>query len=115
MNISQEVWAEAQKRGLDWVCTGGGCDYIHRLIKTEHYNCELTLSRHGESPKKLDEECEVGVALHTSGYLSIGMTFNNVLDALDFMQKTKGIFFLPDMYECGKKELAGQYGGLRGS
>lgn len=104
MNISREVWNEAEKRGLDWICTGGGFDYIQRLIKSEHINCQLTLSRQGMSPKSLDEECEVGVALHSTGYISIGIPFKNVIDALDFMQKTNGVYFLPDMYKSGEMD-----------
>lgn len=114
MNIATEVWREADKRGLGWVATGGGFDYVQRRVKTEHSDCEMTLSRHGASPKKLDEECEVGIAFHTSGYVSVGIAFPNVPAALDFMASAKGVNFLQSQYDCGKRETEGEYGGLRG-
>jgi len=39
----------------------------------------MTLSgKDGESPKRLNETCEVGVAFHSTGYLSVGLCFKNV-------------------------------------
>lgn len=108
MNIPREVMSEANKRGLGAVATGGGFDFVCRTITTEHLTCQMTLSgKDGESPKGLDEPCEVGVAFHSSGYLSVGLCFNNVPDALDFMARTRGIFCLPDMYASGKKQEQG--------
>ena len=28
MNIPENIWKQAKKRGLDYIATGGGCDYI---------------------------------------------------------------------------------------
>jgi hypothetical protein len=32
MNIPQVIWNNAEKKGLDWISTGGGLDYIHREV-----------------------------------------------------------------------------------
>lgn len=109
MNISNAVWTEAEKRGLDWICTGGGCDFIHRKIKSKHHSCELHLSGPtGASPRTLKEACEVGVCFHEFGFVSVGIPFKNAIDAMDFMQKAKGVYFLPDMYERGKADAEEQ-------
>ena len=107
MNISDEVWKAAAKRGLDWVGTGGGCDYIFRRVKTEHHDCELTLNKDGVSPQTLEEDCEVGVAFHTSGYVSVALGFPTVTAALDFMAGVKTLYFMEDQYKYGKEEAKG--------
>lgn len=112
MNISKEVWAEAQKHGLDWICTGGGCDFVWREIKNKHHKCQLHLSgKTGGSPRTLKESCEVGVCFHTFGFVSVGIPFKNAIDAMDFMQKAKGVYFLPEQYERGKEDAKANKNG----
>lgn len=32
MNIEKVIWSHAESLGLDWIATGGGCDFIYRGI-----------------------------------------------------------------------------------
>ena len=87
VNISTEIWNEAQRRGLDWTATGGGCDFIHRIIG----GIELVLTdTEAETPRSLDDKSCVGIYQddpHWSG--TNVLNFDSAKEAMAFMAHFK--------------------------
>ena len=55
MNIPNEIYEYAQKYGIDWTSTGGGCDFITRTIG----DTELKLADPDDTgwcPESIDNE-----------------------------------------------------------
>ena len=87
MNISTIVWNDAQRRGLDWIATGGGCDFIHRIID----GVELVLmDGEAESPVTLDEESCVSIYENDPHWNATNvLNFGSAKEAMAFMAHFK--------------------------
>ena len=83
--------------GLGAIATGGGCDFIIRVIKPERdYTgdgtkvCHLVLSTsNGECPDIMGDPCGVGIMLDAEGddgwQEHLYIPFKNVTAAMEFM------------------------------
>jgi hypothetical protein len=85
MNIPNEIYEYAQKYGIDWTSTGGGCDFITRTIS----KTELKLADPedpGWCPDSIDDECVVCIKTEKnwSGENEV-KKFSNCRDAIKWM------------------------------
>lgn len=95
MNIPNSMWDAAEKRGLDWIATGGGCDFIWRGVGKgesragDMHGVDLVLSSlplDGTSPDRLDEPCSVAIYINDPEWLDgTFVEFDNANAAMDFM------------------------------
>ena len=86
MNIPDKLWSEAEKRGLDWISTGGGCDFIYREIG----KVELVLGcvESHECPDSLSEPCFVSIYVDDKEWSgTLVESFTSVTKALDWMKE----------------------------
>jgi len=86
MNIPNEIYEYAQKYGIDWTPTGGGCDFITRTIG----ETELKLADHedtGWCPDSIDDECVVCIESKGNWNGEKVKKFPNCRDAIDWMAK----------------------------
>ena len=58
MNINNEIWEYAKSAGLDWIATGGGCDYVFKAFPS---GAQAIIASQicGESPETINEACDV--------------------------------------------------------
>jgi hypothetical protein len=102
MNINDSIWKYADKLGLGWACTGGGCDFISRDVytsaghKEDGHHYELILSSQediGCSPDKLNEPSCVSIYAPGSGWMeSIIIPFPTARVAMNFMAREHQMF-----------------------
>ena len=96
MNINNEIWKQAKERGLDWIATGGGCDYIWKGIgvgkggRTGEAAVDLVLSTSedlGWSPEIMQEPCTVAIYINDPDWTSgVFIDFPCATSAMDFME-----------------------------
>jgi hypothetical protein len=97
-NIPTEILEEAEKRGLDWMCTGGGCDYICRTVDSHGQKLnELVLSSSEDfamNPDTLDEPATVAIygPKDLDWTEGVYMDFPNVRVAMEFMKNPTRIW-----------------------
>ena len=86
MNIPNEIYEYAQKYGIDWTSTGGGCDFIIRTIG----QTELKLADPkdtGWCPDSIDNEGVVCIESKGNWNGEKVKKFPNCRDAIDWMAK----------------------------
>ena len=86
MNIPNEIYEYAQKYGIDWTSTGGGCDFIIRTIG----QTELKLADPkdtGWCPDSIDNECVVCIESKGNWNGEKVKKFPNCRDAIKWMAK----------------------------
>jgi hypothetical protein len=88
-NISKPLMRSAEARGLEWIGTGGGCDYVCRSLNGDEPAPIMILGTPDDagSPEVLDEPATVTLYLHedwTAHY--IVFRFETAADGMDFMQ-----------------------------
>ena len=85
MNISNEIYEFAKLHGLGWMATGGGTDFIHRVIG----RTELTLGddpHNSFSPDNLEDKCLVNIYdTELSWHGTTVKKFKNCKDAMEWM------------------------------
>jgi hypothetical protein len=93
MNINQEIIDAADRFGLEAIATGGGCDYIYKLIKGHDGfkgNACMVLSScmKDGSPETMDEPCIVTIHLNHNWTLGVTLQYDTVTEAMQFMSKS---------------------------
>ena len=96
MNIKKEIWKQAKQRGLDWVSTGGGCDYVWRGIgegkggRTGEASVDLVLASSEDlacSPDELGESSTVAIYINDPDWTNgVFIEFPCATAAMDFME-----------------------------
>ena len=94
MNISDEIYDYAKKRNLDWIATGGGCDYIERTF--ERTQMVLGAKESGESPDFLHAPSCVSIYTHRWAWEEgcVCIDFPSARKAMKFMASIpdKGLY-----------------------
>lgn len=102
MNIPQKIWNAAEKRGLDWIATGGGFDFVWRgLGKGESragdmHGVDLVLAVSEDlacSPDVLGEPCTVSIYVNDPEWQNgIFIDFADAKIAMDFMASAQNVW-----------------------
>tara|TARA_R110002050_G_scaffold34708_4_gene87494 strand:+ start:1214 stop:1657 length:444 start_codon:yes stop_codon:yes gene_type:complete len=106
MNIPDKLWSEAEKRGLDWISTGGGCDFIYREIG----KVELVLGcvESHECPDSLSEPCFVSIYVDDKEWSgTLVESFTSVTKALDWMKEYEVDDEIHDLLDHAANEASG--------
>jgi len=102
MNIPKEIWNAAEKRGLDYIATGGGFDFIWRGIGqgecrgSDTNGVDLVLSLTEDvacSPDVLGEPCTVSIYVNDPEWQNgVFIDFADAKKAMDFMASAKNVW-----------------------
>ena len=88
MNIPKEIYEYAQKYGIDWTSTGGGCDFITRTIGSTEL--KLTDPKDlGWCPDSIDDECVVCIVTAITLEDTNPRKFPNCRDAIKWMANAR--------------------------
>ena len=107
MNINKNIWNQAEKRGLDYINTGGGCDYIWRGVGnakpekefpfgvfresrgSEEHGVDLVLGSREDvawCPESMEEPATVSIYINDpEWHHPTFVDFKDVKAAMDFM------------------------------
>tara|TARA_R110002110_G_scaffold2739_10_gene13115 strand:+ start:862 stop:1458 length:597 start_codon:yes stop_codon:yes gene_type:complete len=102
MNIPKKIWNAAEKRGLDYIATGGGFDFIWRGIgqgecrgsDTNGVDLVLALTEDlASSPDVLGEPCTVSIYVNDPEWQNgLFIDFADAKKAMDFMASAKNVW-----------------------
>ena len=89
MNIPDEIYNYAKKKGIGYYCTGGNCDFIYTEIGRTEYKLAVPEDT-GWCPDSIDDKCVVCVEnQHNVWHGEATKEFPNCREAIDWMAKMK--------------------------
>lgn len=107
MNINAEILEYASSKDLTAIATGGGCDYIDRVVQA-HADTDLAspslvmASPFGDnSPHSMDDAAQVNVFPGDEWFSFIVVPFDSAKEAMDAMADSDFIGWA--MYELGRE------------
>ena len=93
MNISKEIAEYAEKLELDWIATGGGCDFIAKENIGPHYqsqiDCWLIAQEGPDGPDTLDEPSILSIRFGDNMDQMVDLFFATAREAMDAMTTIK--------------------------
>jgi hypothetical protein len=106
--ISKSILNYANSKGLDWISTGGGFDYIFKPIDFDDITgrdkfptvpspyrerVSMILTKEDGSPENLSDTCEVMIFLNQNWTLGVSLKFKTAKSAMNWMAKTDAYAF----------------------
>lgn len=107
MNISKKIWEAAEKLGLDYIPTGGGCDYVWRELgkgqnrMRDGRGVDLVLASQedfGCSPDELSEPSVVAIYVNDPEWRDGTFVY--------FKTASKAMKFMAQIQDCWRNEAA---------
>ena len=90
-NITESIINEAERLGLDAIATGGGNDFISKVVGTNEDGSPrhviLTAGKTAGSPDRLNERSDVLIYLNENGTDQVAMSFGSAKEAMFVMSK----------------------------
>lgn len=85
-NIPAEIGKYAEKLGLECLCTGGGCDFVHRKFPCG-VQAILSSPEDGQCPDSLDEPSSVTVYQDEDWTVWVDYQFKDARAAMKWMKE----------------------------
>lgn len=86
MNIPDDIWKAAQKLNLDWLCTGGGIDYIYKPLGVNaDGSARMAILGDAEdagSPDSLKDRSEIHLILSEDWTEQVSIPFKTAAEGL---------------------------------
>lgn len=92
-NIDRRLLAYAESKGLSWLSTGGGCDFIGFCYESiggdEWGRCVILIDEFGDSPVSDSKTVIVCIGVNDDHTENIEIAFSNAADAIDCIRRMR--------------------------
>lgn len=95
LNIPYDIVDMAEQYDLDQISTGGGLDYIWKLLEDNGMQMVLADAEYDGSPRSITSPCLVSIYKNNDWHDAVVLKFRYPVEAMSFMSDVMEGDFLP--------------------